>query len=172
MFRLLRSNLQFMLPGGGKGILLVTSSEPGEGKSFVSLNLAYSIALMRKRTVLIDLDLRNPKIADYLGLSVTTGLTNYLVSNKEGGENDLIHHVAQEGFLDVITAGPVPPNPSELLLSEKLDSLMARLREKYDYVIVDTAPVERVSDTFSLTRFVDATLYVCRADYTHKNSVS
>ena len=75
MFRLLRSNLQFMLPGGGKGILLVTSSEPGEGKSFVSLNLAYSIALMRKRTVLIDLDLRNPKIADYLGLSVTTGLT-------------------------------------------------------------------------------------------------
>ena len=72
---------------------------------------------------------RNPKIADYLGLSVTTGLTNYLVSNKEGGENDLIHHVAQEGFLDVITAGPVPPNPSELLLSEKLDSLMARLRE-------------------------------------------
>lgn len=171
MFRLLRSNLQFMLPGGGKSILLVTSSEPGEGKSFVSLNLAYSIALMRKRTVLIDLDLRNPKIADYLGLSVTTGLTNYLVSNKEGGENDLIHHVAQEGFLDVITAGPVPPNPSELLLSEKLDSLMARLREKYDYVIVDTAPVERVSDTFSLTRFVDATLYVCRADYTHKNSV-
>lgn len=85
-----------------------------------------------------------------------------MVSNKEGGENDLIHHVAQEGFLDVITAGPVPPNPSELLLSEKLDSLMARLREKYDYVIVDTAPVERVSDTFSLTRFVDATLYVCR----------
>ena len=171
MFRLLRSNLQFMLPGGGKGILLVASSEQGEGKSFVSLNLAYSIALMRKRTVLIDLDLRNPKIADYLGLSVTTGLTNYLVSNKEGGENDLIHHVAQEGFLDVITAGPVPPNPSELLLSEKLDSLMARLREKYDYVIVDTAPVERVADTFSLTRFVDATLYVCRADYTHKNSV-
>ena len=85
---------------------------------------------------MIDLDLRNPKIADYLGLSVTTGLTNYLVSNKEGGENDLIHHVAQEGFLDVITAGPVPPNPSELLLSEKLDSLMARLREKYDYVIM------------------------------------
>ena len=73
---------------------------------------------------------------------MTTGLTNYLVSNKEGGENDLIHHVAQEGFLDVITAGPVPPNPSELLLSEKLDSLMARLREKYDYVIVDTAHVE------------------------------
>ena len=136
MFRLLRSNLQFMLPGGGKGILLVTSSEPGEGKSFVSLNLAYSIALMRKRTVLIDLDLRNPKIADYLGLSVTTGLTNYLVSNKEGGENDLIHHVAQEGFLDVITAGPVPPNPSELLLSEKLDSLMARLREKRDIIIL------------------------------------
>ena len=110
MFRLLRSNLQFMLPGGGKGILLVTSSEPGEGKSFVSLNLAYSIALMRKRTVLIDLDLRNPKIADYLGLSVTTGLTNYLVSNKEGGENDLIHHVAQEGFLDVITAGRILPS--------------------------------------------------------------
>ena len=94
-----------MLPGGGKGILLVTSSEQGEGKSFVSLNLAYSIALMRKRTVLIDLDLRNPKIADYLGLSVTTGLTNYLVSNKEGGENDLIHHGTRR-FSDVITAGP------------------------------------------------------------------
>ena len=169
MFRLLRSNLQFILPGNEKRVLLVTSSEPGEGKSFVSLNLAYAIAMTGKRTVLVDLDLRSPQIANYLGLSSASGLINYLVAKNGADESSLIH--SQTESLDVITAGPVPPNPSELLLSSKLDRLMNDLRERYDYVIIDTAPVERVSDTFSLTRFADATLYVCRANHTPKNSV-
>lgn len=169
MFRLLRSNLQFILPGGDKRVLLVTSSEPGEGKSFVSLNLAYAIAMTGKRTVLVDLDLRSPQIANYLGLSSTSGLTNYLIAKNGADEGALIQSPVES--LDVITAGSVPPNPSELLLSPKLDSLMNDLRERYDYVIIDTAPVERVSDTFSLTRFADATLYVCRANCTPKNSV-
>lgn len=169
MFRLLRSNLQFILPGGDKRVLLVTSSEPGEGKSFVSLNLAYAIAMTGKRTVLIDLDLRSPQIANYLGLSSTSGLTSYLIAKNGMDESSLIQSPVES--LDVITAGPVPPNPSELLLSPQLDNLMNDLRKRYDYVIIDTAPVERVSDTFSLTRFADATLYVCRANYTPKNSV-
>lgn len=169
MFRLLRSNLQFILPGGDKRVLLVTSSEPGEGKSFVSLNLAYSIAMTGKRTVLLDLDLRSPQIANYLGLPAHTGVTNYLI-DKNGADAASLMQSQSESF-DVITAGPVPPNPSELLLSAKLDFLVSELREKYDYVIIDTAPVELVSDTFSLTRFADATLYVCRANYTTKNSV-
>lgn len=169
MFRLLRSNLQFILPQGDKRVLLVTSSEPGEGKSFVSLNLAYSIAMTGKRTALIDLDLRSPQIANYLGLSTHAGLTNYLIAKNGDDAAALIQ--PQTESLDVIAAGPVPPNPSELLLSAKLDSLMSDLREKYDYIIIDTAPVDLVSDTFSLTRFADATLYVCRANYTAKNSV-
>ncbi|HIZ26097.1 tyrosine-protein kinase [Barnesiella sp. An55] len=169
MFRLLRSNLQFILPGSDTRVLLVTSSEPGEGKSFVSLNLAYAIAMTGKRTLLIDLDLRSPQIANYLGLSSQTGFTNYLISKNGMDESSLI--LSQTESLDVITSGPVPPNPSELLLSSRLDDLIAGLRAKYDCIIVDTAPVERVSDTFSLTRFADATLYVCRANYTPKNSV-
>ncbi len=170
MFRLLRSNLQFILPKGGKRVLMVTSSDSGEGKSFVSLNLAYSIAMTGKRTVLIELDLRNPQIADYLGISSQKGVTGFL-TDKAGrvDESMLIH--SQCETLDMIIAGAVPTNPSELLLSDRLDKLMDDLREKYDYVIIDTAPVERVADTFSLTRFADATLYVCRANHTPKNSV-
>ena len=163
------SALQFILPGSDTRVLLVTSSEPGEGKSFVSLNLAYAIAMTGKRTLLIDLDLRSPQIANYLGLSSQTGFTNYLISKNGMDESSLI--LSQTESLDVITSGPVPPNPSELLLSSRLDDLIAGLRAKYDCIIVDTAPVERVSDTFSLTRFADATLYVCRANYTPKNSV-
>lgn len=169
MFRLLRSNLQFILRDKAKQVLLVTSAAPGEGKSFVSLNLAYTLALTGKRTLLIDLDLRSPEIANYLGLKSSTGLSSYLVSKSDTDEAVLIQK--QTDSLDVITAGPVPPNPSELLLSARLDSLMDSLRTRYDVIIIDTAPVERVADTFSLTRFADATLYVCRANYTQKNSV-
>lgn len=169
MFRLLRSNLQFILPGNDTRVLMVTSSEQGEGKSFVSINLAYAIAMTGKRTVLVDLDLRSPRVAGDLGLSSPVGLTNYLIAKKGATESVSIQPLTDS--LDVITAGPVPPNPSELLLSNRLDSLMAELREKYDCIILDTAPVERVSDTFSLTRFVDATLYVCRANRTSKTCV-
>lgn len=171
MFRLLRSNLHFLLPDSGKGVLLVTSANSGEGKTFVSLNLASAIAMTGKRTLLMDLDLRNPKIADYLGLSKVNGITSYLAGNNDIDESRLIQRSTQFEMLDTVVAGPVPPNPSELLLSEKLDRLMASLRKQYDYIIVDTAPVERVSDTFSLTRLADATLYVCRANYTQKSCV-
>ncbi len=168
MFRLLRSNLQFILPDRGKGVLLVTSSGPGEGKSFVSLNLAYSMAITGKRTVLLDLDLRNPQIAHRLGLSDNKGMSD-LLSAPNGA--DWAQYIQQSDCLDVISAGARCSNPSELVLSENLDSLIAELRKKYDYVIIDTAPVESVSDTFALTRFADATLYVCRANHTSKNCV-
>ncbi len=171
MFRLLRSNLQFILPDKGKGVLLVTSSDPGEGKTFIGINLAYSVAITGKRIVLLDLDLRSPQIACRLGLPDNIGISDLLSGHKVVNEIDLAHYIQRCDGLDVITAGRVSTNPSELILSENLDSLISELREKYDYVIIDTAPVERVSDTFALTRFADATLYVCRANHTSKNSV-
>ena len=169
LFRLLRSNLQFILGGGDKKVLMVTSAGTGEGKSFVSLNLAYTQALTGKRTLLIDLNFRNPQIANCLGLKNKGVLIQYLTSEDKADKDALIQK--QTDWLDVMTAGPVPPNPSELLLSDRLDSLMRDLREKYDCIILDTAPVERIADTFSLTRFTDATIYVCRANYTQKNSI-
>ena len=169
LFRLLRSNLQLVLGGGDKKVLMVTSAGTGEGKSFVSLNLAYTQALTGKRTLLIDLNFRNPQIANYLGLKNKGELIQYLTSEDKADKTVLIQKQTER--LDVMTAGPIPPNPSELLLSDRLDCLMRDLREKYDCIILDTAPVERVADTFSLTRFTDATLYVCRANYTQKNSI-
>ena len=148
---------------------MVTSAGTGEGKSFVSLNLAYTQALTGKRTLLIDLNFRNPQIANYLGLKNKGELIQYLTSEDKADKTVLIQKQTER--LDVMTAGPIPPNPSELLLSDRLDCLMRDLREKYDCIILDTAPVERVADTFSLTRFTDATLYVCRANYTQKSSV-
>ncbi len=171
MFRLLRSNLQFMLPDRGKGVMMVTSPDPGDGKSFVALNLALSMAMMGRRTVLVDLNFRDPKIANYLGINASTGLTDYLLSKGEGVEAGLARRTSQSEYLDVVAVGAVPPNPSELLLAEKLDVLVSRLRQEYDYIILDTASVEQVADTFSLTRFADATLYVCRAGYTRKDKV-
>jgi capsular exopolysaccharide synthesis family protein len=145
--------------------VLVTSTSSGEGKSFISLNLAASLALLGKRVVLVGMDIRNPRLADYLDMSNKNGLTVYL--SKQNAELDSIiaHHSSVEN-LDVIVGGPVPPNPGELLASTKVDEMFAELRRRYDYIVVDSAPVGMVSDTFNLVRISDATVYVCRVNYT------
>lgn len=170
LFRLLRTNLQFMLTGKKDKVVLLTSSVSGEGKSFVSVNLAIALALLKKRVLIIGLDIRNPRLSEYFNITSRFGITNYLAS--EDIEIDQIIVPSQvDPLLDVITAGPVPPNPAELILSNRLDALFDELRKRYDYIIVDSAPVAMVSDTFSLMRIADAVVYVCRANYTQREYI-
>ncbi len=167
LFRLLRTNLQFLLTGKKDKVVLLTSSVSGEGKSFVSVNLAASLALLKKRVVIIGLDIRNPRLSEYINIHSRLGVTNYL-SSEDITVDQIITPSKINPLLDVIVAGPVPPNPAELLLSNRLDSLIDTLRSQYDYVIIDSAPVAMVSDTFSLMRVSDAVIYVCRANYTQR----
>lgn len=170
LFRLLRTNLQFMLTGKKDKVVLLTSSVSSEGKSFVSVNLAIALALLKKRVLIIGLDIRNPRLSEYFNITSRFGITNYLAS--EDIEIDQIIVPSQVNpLLDVITAGPVPPNPAELILSNRLDALFDELRKRYDYIIVDSAPVAMVSDTFSLMRIADAVVYVCRANYTQREYI-
>ena len=165
LFRLIRSNLQFMLSAADDKVILMTSTSAGEGKSFISINLAASLALQNKRVLLIGMDIRNPQLAKYLTLAPHTGVTQYL-ANPSIAIDDLIMREPLMPNLDIITAGPIPPNPGELLTGDAVDRLFVELRKRYDYIIVDTAPVGMVSDTFNLARISDATIYVCRANYT------
>lgn len=165
LFRMMRSNLLFVLNDPRDKIVLMTSTSSGEGKTYISINLAASLALLDKKVLLIGMDIRNPRLAPYLGISPKYGLTQYLSSSNISVQQIITHYDEVPG-LDVITAGPVPPNPAELLISPKVDELFMELRPLYDYIIVDTAPVGQVSDTFTLDRLADATIYVCRANFT------
>lgn len=168
LFRLLRANLQFILSDPANKVVLLTSGSPGEGKSFISINLAASLALMGKKVVLVGMDIRKPVLAKYLGLQGKEGLTRYLSAN-DISIDSLIAKVPQVEGLDMIAAGPIPPNPAELLTSHRVETLFEELRRRYDYVIVDTAPIGQVSDTFTLDRIADATIFVCRINHTGIN---
>lgn len=168
-FRALRSSLQYIYKKQGiKGAktVLVTSSVSGEGKTFCSINLASVFALSEKKTVLVGLDLRKPKIFGDFNINNSKGVVNYLIN--ESDIDDIIQKTEFE-YLDVIPSGPIPPNPSELLISEKLDELIESLKERYDYIILDSPPLGLVSDSLELIKHVDATLYMARYNYTHKN---
>lgn len=171
LFRLLRGNIHFMQQNKKKdegNVILVTSSVNGEGKSFVAINTALSFALLNKRVALVGLDIRKPMLAHYCSLPNKGCLTSYLASDDYQIEDTIIHSAINSN-LDIIPAGIVPPNPNELLQSKRLDDLFAYLRTHYDYVLIDSAPVGMVSDTFLLSRVADITLYVSRADYTPKD---
>lgn len=171
LFRLIRSNLQFILRQKNGKVILVTSSVSGEGKSFISSNLALSLSLLKKKVVLVGLDIRNPQLHDIFRTEQSNqGLTVYL-SSENCSYRDIVTPSKESDNLYIIYSGPIPPNPSELLLSEKLDNLFNYLREQYDYIVVDSAPVGMISDTFSLNRFIDTTVYVCRANYTTKENI-
>lgn len=170
LFRLVRSNLQFVLNSKSEKVIIVTSTIAGEGKSFISINLASSFALLGKKVCLIGMDIRKPQLANYLNLPTHTGLTQYLAS-EQYKTTDIILKSSEVENLDIIQAGPVPPNPAELLMSEKVDNLFKTLREQYDYIIIDSAPVGMVSDSLSLSRVTDATVYVCRANYSTYSDV-
>ena len=172
LFRLIRTNIQFIMNKKTDKVILITSTRSGEGKSFFSLNMASSLSLMNKKILLIGLDIRNPKMTEYLNLKDSyKGVTNYLIDESLTPEDIIIKGVNFDN-LDLIVAGPIPPNPGELLLDSRLDDLIVYARENYDYVLLDTAPVGMVSDTFALTRLADKSLYVVRAKYTQKNDIS
>ena len=166
LFRLIRTNLRFMLPAETKApVILVTSSINGEGKSYVSSNTALSLALLGKKVALVGLDIRKPMLATYFNLNTKGHLTDYL-AEPDVTIDDIIVSSGEHKNLDLIPCGAIPPNPSELLQTERLDALFAELRKRYDYIIVDTAPVALVSDTFLLDRIADMTIFVCRYKYT------
>ena len=171
MFRLIRTNMNFMLSGTKSPVILITSSISGEGKSFTAINIAMSFALLNKKVVLIGLDVRNPMLSEYMHISKAKGISLYL-SDPSYKPEDIIIQSGFHPFLDVIPAGPIPPNPSELLLSSRLDDLIAGLKEQYDYIILDSAPVGIVSDTYLLNRVVDNSIYVTRQNYTPREATS
>ena len=169
MFRLLRTNLLFVLGDPGQKVINVISSIGGEGKSFMCINLAMSLALLDKKILIIGLDVRKPKLGDYIGLDNKTGITMFLSGSL--AEKDLIRPSGIHPNLSVITAGPVPPNPAELMEKPALDKLIADCKKQFDYIIIDTAPIGIVSDTYALNRFADVNLYLVRADYTPKKNI-
>ena len=167
-FRAIRSSLQFLYKKQqkqGAKILMITSSVSGEGKTFCSINLATVFALSEKKTVIVGLDLRKPRIFGDFNIDNITGVVNYLIGQKT--VDDIIQptHIP---YLDVISSGPIPPNPSELLMGDAMAELIEELKLKYDYIILDTPPVGLVSDALELSRFCDATLYVTRQGFTKK----
>ena len=169
MFRIIRTNLQFLLTGKENPVILVTSSISGEGKSFTSINLAMSLALMKKKVVLVGLDIRSPMIGNYLHLSKEKGVTMFISDGTMKIDEIIIPSELHE-YLEVIPAGPVPPNPAELIMSSRLDDLFAELRKRYDYIVVDSAPIGLVSDTYLLNRLIDNSIFMTRQHYTPKEA--
>ena len=171
-FRAIRSSLQFLYKKqnvDGAKTLMITSSVSGEGKTFCSINIATVFALSEKKTVIIGLDLRKPKLFDEFNLSNEVGVVNYLIKQKSVDE--IINHT-QIPFLDVILSGPIPPNPSEMILSESMGELISELKKKYDYIILDTPPVGLVSDALELAQYCDVTLYIVRQNFTKKDMIT
>ncbi len=170
-FRILRTNLQFLLAHAPtkNPVVLVTSTISGEGKTFCSMNMAAAWAIAGKKTVIIELDLRKPKISKALDLQTDIGISNFIIGNSK--KESLPQSLPDIPNLYVIGAGPIPPNPSELIMDSKMDELFTYLRANFDIIIIDSAPVGLVSDSKILSRFVDATLYVVRQRYTVKKQV-
>ena len=170
MFRSLRNNLM-MVMGQSMKVVTVSSVSPAEGKTFVALNIAYSFAIMNKKTLLIGLDLRNPKLAQELGIERSTeGISGYLARHTDDWRS-LVCQTEASGGLHLIVAGVIPPNPNELLTSDRLDRLFAELRQEYDIIIVDSAPIGPVSDTQLIQRVTDAPLMVVKDGVTTKASL-
>lgn len=170
LFRLLRNNVNFANAHGEKKVILLTSAISGEGKTFVALNLAMTYALTKKKVVVVGLDIRRPVLAHKFNMSNRVGVTSYL-SDQVSDINDIIFPSEVNPYLYIIPAGPIPPNPNELLLSDRMDELFTQLRQEFDYVIVDTAPLGLVSDSFIIIPHTDVQLFVTRANYSTRKGI-
>lgn len=171
-FRAIRSSLQFLYKKqevSGSKTLMITSSISGEGKTFCSINIATVFALSEKKTVIVGLDLRKPRLSEEFDIKNEAGVVNYLI--KQNSLDEIIN-ATQIANLDVILSGPIPPNPSELILSDAMRELILELKQKYDYIILDTPPVGLVSDALELSQFADVTLYIVRQNYTKKDMIT
>jgi tyrosine-protein kinase Etk/Wzc len=171
-FRALRTNLQFVLKQGTANIIMVTSSMSGEGKSFIAVNLASVLSLTGKRVILLEFDLRKPKLSENLGVDHNiNGFTNYVMSESREIEPYIKPLFFSENCF-LMSSGPIPPNPTELLMSPKFDNLMLYLKKNFDYVIIDSAPIGLVSDAQVIEQHVDLSIYVLRQNYTYKSQIN
>ncbi|MEJ1236942.1 polysaccharide biosynthesis tyrosine autokinase [Chryseolinea sp. T2] len=170
LFRLIRSNLQFATAGKENKVVMITSSASGEGKTFFSINLAASLTLVGKKVALLELDLRMPSLSKQLGRAPGMGISDYLVGAKKISIEDIIRPHNTVPGLYIASAGSLPPNPAELMTSPNLAYLINSLKASFDYVIIDTAPVGKVADAFSLGPLIDSTIYIIRSNYTTKAS--
>ena len=172
-FRSLRTNLQFVLDGSKANVLLFTSSMSGEGKSFLSLNLGSALALTDKKVVFMEMDLRKPKLSESVGLSIDNGFTNYAISDDHNFDfKKLLKPLSFNKSCYLISSGPIPPNPAELLMNGKLEKLIAYLKTEFDYIIMDCAPIGLVTDALVLEKYTDLTFYIIRQGYTYKSQMS
>lgn len=169
-YKLLRTNVTFSFSSGVKcPVIGVTSSLRGEGKSTTSINLAYTIAESGKRVLLIDADMRLPSVADKLSLNLSPGLSNLLVEGEK--MSNLLQRYDELESLDILSAGDVPPNPSELLGSERMAEVVNAAKSYYDYIVVDLPPVTAVSDALALSKLLDGFVLVVRNNYASKSAI-
>lgn len=172
IFRGLRTNIQFILKSDEK-VIMFTSSTSGEGKTFVASNIAISLALLGKKVIIVGLDIRKPRLADLFQIdNHHNGITNLIIRDHNSWE-DIQNQIIASGVnsnLDLLMAGPVPPNPGELVTRASLDNIIDQLKNHYDYIILDTAPVGLTCDSLQLGRLANLCVFICRADYTPKAS--
>jgi len=170
-YRALRTNLSFYLKTDRQKIILMTSSLSGEGKSFTAINLANVFALAGKKVLLMELDLRKPGLSGKLGISNSTGFSNYTINATTKAE-DIIVPLSINKNMFIIPSGPLPPNPAETLMSERTDQLMAELKEMFDYIIMDAPPIGIITDAQLLSKYSDVVIYLVRQNYTEKAKLS
>lgn len=171
-FRILRTNINYLIPLKKEGecpVIYTCSSIKGEGKTFVSLNLALTLASLDKKVLLVGADLRNPQLHKYLKINKNRiGLSNYLYDTTTDWKNLINEKIFKNDFLNIVFAGSVPPNPAELLSNGRFEELLNILKKEYDYIVVDTAPTILVTDTLLISQLADITVYITRADHTDK----
>lgn len=171
-FRYIRTNIGFMLDNKDLGkVVLVTSTLSNEGKTFTAINLASSLAISGKKTILLAMDLRAPKIENYLETEKNKmGITNF-IKDKHLASSEILQKGIAEKYLDFIPSGDIPPNPVEILMSGRLEDLLQNLKETYEYIIIDSAPVGLVTDTLQISKYADLTIYVVKANVLDKRSL-
>lgn len=168
-FRTLRTNIGLTAKGKSIRIISVTSHRPSEGKSFVTLNLAASFALLNKRIVVLEFDLRKPRLSQNLKIKSNAGISNYLSGNEKSVDNLLEEVTGYSGNFWLLPAGPIPPNPAELILSPLMTALLKDLQERFDYIVLDTPPFGPVTDSTLLAKHADMEIVILRDRYTFKN---
>lgn len=170
MFRLLRTNLGFSVADSTNPVIMVTSPQPGDGKSFVCLNLSISLAISGKKVVMLEMDLRRPQLLEYLKEgNPNTGLTNYLVGKMPLSK--IINKSSQHPNLHYISSGPIPPNPSELLIIHKMETMITQLKKQYDFIIIDTPPIGLVTDALLISKFSTNSIVVLREKKTKRKDI-
>ena len=168
-FRLLRTNVNFLIPSAKNSAksIFITSTISNEGKSFIAINLAATLGLSGKKVALLGLDLRAPKILQYINEKKSIGITSFIVDSNIS-LNDISIKIPEIENLTIIPSGPIPPNPAELLMSDRLSDLFDQVKEQFDYIVVDTAPVGLVADSLLLNKYADMFIYVARANFLDK----